>query len=638
MKLVWFEIETYKRFRNPTKLNLDGKLIAIVGPNEAGKTSLLNAVSHLNHATPFVASGGSQEISRGTSINENPRIAEWTFALDEHDRKSLKKIDGSEKINWYVTGKHLDGTWSNSISPSVKLDLKARRRLKNITDRISAPYTTVTDQNLISALVEAASSSEGVLSESELSRILTLAVKLQKDDTLRHKRLGRMAMAIYQIEKKLLSQAQIIKTLAEREPQILTFTDGDRYLESEYNINDFFLEEKPQNAAKRKNIPVALMNLTRAAGLDLEKLHLAKSRDDRGLVRTMLHESSEKISDLLRKAWNQSELSLSLDLDGWRFQILLKSKHGQFVRIVERSEGLRQFLTLLVFIQGQQVNKPNIIILIDEAERHLHYDAQADLIQMLAEQKLAEKIIYSTHSAGCLPEDLGSGVRMVVPEDPNSIVENWFWNSGRPGFSPLLFGMGASTLAFFPMRYSVVAEGAADMILLPALLKSALGLDTLGYQIVPGLSVASVQEIGILDNESARTTYLCDNDEAGGALRKKLREAKVPDTRVLNLGRHCEQIEVVEDLVSLTAYVHAANIEIERSGCDVRINAEDLCFANRPGRLIEWCKNHNVQCPSKRAVAYHLVEHKNEFDLADLDQKKHLVDLDLRIREALKMQ
>jgi len=102
MKLVWFEVTGYKRFAELTKINLDGKLVAIVGPNEAGKTTLLHSIGHLNHRDPFVASGGSQEITRGKQIAEDEIIAQWTFAVDEEDREVLAAIPEASALRWFV--------------------------------------------------------------------------------------------------------------------------------------------------------------------------------------------------------------------------------------------------------------------------------------------------------------------------------------------------------------------------------------------------------------------------------------------------------------------------------------------------------------------------------------------------------
>ena len=123
---------------------------------------------------------------------------------------------------------------------------------------------------------------------------------------------------------------------------------------------------------------------------------------------------------------------------------------GGYSTLDERSDGLKIFVSLLALTATQQSEVPPIV-LIDELERHLHYDAQADVVQVMSTQTVIPQIIYTTHSAGCLPEDIGAGVRLVGTNDGanRSTVENRFWSTG-PGFSPLLIGMGASSLAFRP--------------------------------------------------------------------------------------------------------------------------------------------------------------------------------------------
>jgi uncharacterized protein YhaN len=40
MRLISVSVQGYKRFASPSTLIVDNPLVAIVGPNEAGKTSL----------------------------------------------------------------------------------------------------------------------------------------------------------------------------------------------------------------------------------------------------------------------------------------------------------------------------------------------------------------------------------------------------------------------------------------------------------------------------------------------------------------------------------------------------------------------------------------------------------------------
>ena len=46
MRLKLVKIWGYKRFAEPSSLDTRGPIIAVVGPNEAGKTSLLDAMAY----------------------------------------------------------------------------------------------------------------------------------------------------------------------------------------------------------------------------------------------------------------------------------------------------------------------------------------------------------------------------------------------------------------------------------------------------------------------------------------------------------------------------------------------------------------------------------------------------------------
>ena len=114
----------------------------------------------------------------------------------------------------------------------------------------------------------------------------------------------------------------------------------------------------------------------------------------------------------MENRWSQPEVTIYLRLSNYQLHILI-GEDSQFENIERRSDGLRQFVALLMFLTHKPSYSIKPILLIDEVEIHLHYDAQADLVQTLAEQEIAEKVIYTTHSIGCLPEDLGMGVRVV---------------------------------------------------------------------------------------------------------------------------------------------------------------------------------------------------------------------------------
>lgn len=647
MKLVWFEVKGYKRFAEHSKVNLSEKLVAIVGPNEAGKTSLLRCLQHFNNRDAFVDSGGSQELTRGATIEDDDTIAEWTFALDDGDRAAIKDIPEAAKVRWYAIEKKKTGKAFFSLKPWPKRDISVRQ---DIREELDAALKKLADMSNSDPENEGTKDYSGLIEKfKELSTELTssegdLPKPVVEKIAEYSKIVGKTPLSAFERKLKDLHSHESMDSpsvrvgaiLSNRQPEFLMFSPSDRNLKSEYDLGSFFrIADSQRVIAGPDKIPTALQNLAHATNLDLESLHLAQSNNDRGRVATILEKAQVKITELVQGSWTQSKLIVSLELDGQRFQILIRSKEGEYVKVVERSDGFRQFVALLLFLARQPNTECKPILLIDEAESRLHYDAQADLAQVLAKQQLASKVIYTTHSIGCLPEDLGSGIRMVAAGDADSVIENYFWNSKRPGFSPLLFAMGAQTLAFLPIRYAVITEGAADMILVPALLKAGLAKEHLGFQIVPGLSSGTSSEIAVLDNESSRTAYLVDGDGAGRRMHAKIKEAGVADKMILNLPAIDGEETVIEDYVPIETYISAVSEELRRSGCQTTITKDDLPRPNRPKRLEEWCKNSKVSIPSKRMVAYHMVDNQFKLPLVDDSVAEQILELHSTIVKTL---
>ena len=74
------------------------------------------------------------------------------------------------------------------------------------------------------------------------------------------------------------------------------------------------------------------------------------------------------------------------------------------------------------------------ILLIDEAESHLHIDALGRSSPLrFVSQEQATRVIHSTTPRACLPPDLGVVIRSVVPSSTNlqaSDMRNSFWSEG----------------------------------------------------------------------------------------------------------------------------------------------------------------------------------------------------------------
>lgn len=612
MKLISVTLHGYKRFEQKSSMKVDGKLIAIVGPNESGKSSFLQALMHFNHNEPLTSSGGTRETTRNVNVPPKQSVVEATYLVEENDREALSEEHGGQDIRWCkVSKKPDDGTHYYSLTPSPKRSLRPRekavRTLKGVLERqgflrVDQEHEDVDLADEVGKLASALETKDVTLSEETSEQIQTVAATL--DDALPNeslKYLLDLKQQLHYLTKHETGnpESQAIDILSERRPEFLPFSEEERFLQSEYNLDEVW--EDP---------PPALGNLAQLADLDLEDLRNAVSEGDSATVAAIEEPANEQLRSKF-EAWSQSSVAIELRVEGQILKVLVREPNSRFTNIAERSDGLRQFVALLAFTNSKPSEKERIL-LIDEAETHLHYNAQADLIQTLTRQDIVAKVIYTTHSIGCLPEDLGMGVRLIESNEPESYtsrIENSFWISQRPGFSPLLFGMGASTLAFVPLRNAVIAEGASDIILWPTLFREATGHEYLDFQIAPGLSEASSPKIIVLDNEAPQTTYLLDADVGGNNLRSELKQAGIPASRIFQIPDKERQGLVVEDLIRLEVYVQAVNEELHRSyGSGYSLPADRLPAVNRPAEVETWCEENGVKPPNKTAVAYRVLE------------------------------
>ena len=108
MELFQVELTGFKKFKDKTTLKTRGKLLAILGPNEAGKSSLLRALNLLDVNEAFEAN----ERSRG--VEDNYPIIKATYLLSSEDRDAA----GISVGDWYEITKYADGGRKWAIRPT----------------------------------------------------------------------------------------------------------------------------------------------------------------------------------------------------------------------------------------------------------------------------------------------------------------------------------------------------------------------------------------------------------------------------------------------------------------------------------------------------------------------------------------
>lgn len=621
MELQVVTLNGFRRFSEATEVRTNGKLVALLGPNEAGKTSILMAIRSLGTSDPIE----KKDLTRGQEIDSDQTVLSAKFRLDDADLKAA----GLLTPTWFALNKKADGSRTYSFSPKIpKRDISARTKLSIRLDQIRSNNKlwgrlVQSDENTISTFDDAdisLKSTQETLTPQQIQNLLNLVEFVRDKSAPRDPnyfcKFPNDLLHHIELEQSDTPEQFAKKTIFARMPKILFFSNDDRLLEGSYHIDNL-----------SESIPAALDNLANVANLDLKRLIEAVNDDDTPIIAKLKDKANDELRARFDKVWSQSGVHVAFDVHNREIQVLVREENYEYTKLAERSDGLRQFVALQCFTTRERAENP--ILLIDEAEIRLHYDAQADLIHMLSSQNVSSKIIYTTHSAGCLPEDLGNGVRLVdyaYGETGAAIsrVKNRFWDRGQGGLEPLLYGMGAATLAFFPIRRALLTEGESDMLLLPTMLREAYGTDSLTFQVVPGLSKTSGINLPILARNGTGVAFALDFDGGGRALEKKIADANFDKNSVFFLKGSTSNDWQIEDFLNPHALAHGAIEAFRELGSSVSpIRVNKLREHGRLDTIRAHYKIPRRESLPKTLIAYFALEYAiNHPDQPFVDQKK----------------
>jgi hypothetical protein len=544
-------------------LRIRGKTHAVLGHNESGKTSLIQAMAHLDRN----GFAGATEFTDRTPRPPNDAVLSARFEIEDADVAAITKAlegrsySGAAQAGqtWTMT-KHANGGRYIDNVEGIERDFSSRGRLASVLDQVmgrwdSLPIHLYDDarQSQIRAEIETTKQhlithqEGGPLPESALDNLTSLKTSLDSwlavaGDSPNLAGLSTEVSSLEADERADHPGRTASLVLFSRMPSFLMFDNDARLLPSFTAFSD-----RPS---------AGLVNLLAAGGTTFSELASLAGQEG---GQDALNEEELQVNrrlELFFANWSQREVTPAIRVDTTGIRITGRDRAAPILDapLSQRSEGMRMFAALAAFLQaGNEDWASPPVLLVDEAELHLHYDAQADLVRLFERQEVAQCVVYTTHSVGCLPEDLGLGL-VVVEEcgEERSQISQAVWTRG-PGLTPIMLALGATALSFTPARRVLIGEGAHEAILLPSLLRQArehTPLRTpLGFQIVGGLAEISERAAASLEEEAGTVVYVVDND-AGGRAAAAVLPAHVRNSgRIFTLGEGADAI-CIEDFVA----------------------------------------------------------------------------------------
>ena len=168
MRLLRIEIRGYRRFEGPTELRILGPVTAIVGPNEAGKTSLLRAIAHLSKEEAFER----REFTGRSQPDPAQRVVRAIFELEAADLEAvaiedLMQVEDRPQLG--IAKRPGEGHTRSWLEPPLHRDLEPRSHM----------VTLLRQPELQDALTVAREEEEGGLDDALAQQALLVAEMLE---------------------------------------------------------------------------------------------------------------------------------------------------------------------------------------------------------------------------------------------------------------------------------------------------------------------------------------------------------------------------------------------------------------------------------------------------------------------------
>jgi len=432
----WFDVE-------------DGKTI-LVGPNEAGKTALLEAIQRINPPTgirgfdPLRDYPRSEydDISSRKVLPGNVTVVEAHFGLDPEDKEALSpEFRDCE----YVFGRKLDNnSWHDlkGAPPGTKFgDIKKDllRLCAHIDSRVPPSPEGSSPPDFPSVLITAvthdwtdATDVSGEAAAALKSVLEKTYPRIEEGNETEEKRYDHLLNAIDVNDRR----AAALWTLGLRLPLFIRFRDYFRVrplihlehlaLRMERNLIDDDYYDYGNKCLLR------LLGFTARELSNLAKIPepmpgdaeaLQAYRDQLDFRSYQLASASVRLTDELRAAWvpdaKRAEAErLRIVADGQYLKVIVEDDVGVEIELDQRSEGFQWLVSFFIVFFAESADKhKNAILLLDEPGLSLHALKQREFRTTISRLAEFNQTLYTTHSPFLVGPDELSLVRVVEMTD-----------------------------------------------------------------------------------------------------------------------------------------------------------------------------------------------------------------------------
>ena len=501
MILKRFRICNYKVIDDTDWVQLDSRVTAFLGKNEAGKSSLLRAMWKCKNVADKkfdkLLDYPRDRYSPERKQSQDVALLEFELTPAESDALTAQFPKGSNvkpttvRFTARYKGEEETETLVAFDDAAEAACLRTASECRPIVER------------LLASVAKFQGSEEATRALTAIQGELDVSSRLWDARTVQHMTALKTAFATWASadatrSDTALPERQQLDALIEQANQgdpaskarawalenTPTFIYFDNYgqLETRINLTTYLsrignpdAKTRTQTALFQKSNldPQEILRLGRVRDAGETDEQVQRRKDKR---RALLDSASFGLTGEWSEWWNEKRHKLHFDADGDDLVLKVADDHNEFpIPFEERSHGFQWFFSFyLVFLVESAKAHKGAILLLDEPGLHLHPTLQHKLIHLFDRISEKNQLVYTTHLPFLVDGDHLERVRTVHlagPDPQKTVVSNNVRPTGdQDTLFPLQAALGYSIAqTLFIGKRSVIVEGITDYWIIKAL-------------------------------------------------------------------------------------------------------------------------------------------------------------------------
>lgn len=386
-------------------------------------------------------------------------------------------------------------------------------------------------------------------------------------------------------EEEPFTADDFIERVTDSLPEFQRFEDFESLLPDTMDLSDILKKNDKIEGLK------GVLNLLSIMGLDVAQLEKLTEQ----FRNNNLRDKNRSFTAEFKQFWSQKignrdkvEVQVEFERHGAEKPEIAGTSYLSFwiventkqLRPKQRSKGLRWFLSFYLQLKASSTrgdNKKDLILLIDEPAGSLHAKAQEDVLKVFETLKKNIQVIYTTHTHHLL--DLTKLYRIIaaqretVDNDDYSLADTHIFSAHQLGaastdtLTPIFDCMGTSfaNQNVIGKTNNILVEEVSVSYYLKALLKLKGMSDV---HLLPANGTPNVPQLArLLLGWGIKFGVLVDDENSGKAALKKVRDELFPgsegDARLDAIFRVIPDCHGVEDVFSKEDFAkHIAKVEV----------------------------------------------------------------------------